>query len=134
MKYEVLLEKIILLLIVISFTENGISQEKVNDSLQVEALEEVVLTGQYNPQSIKKSVFEVKVINRKQIELQAGNNLADVLNQTLNLNIIPNASSGRSTVQLFGLNGEYFKILVDNIPLVNEQAYLIKEDAFNLLK
>jgi len=125
MKYKVLLKNILLLISIICFTQSGISQEqeKVNDSLQVESLEEIVLTGQYNPQSIKKSVFEVKVINRKQIELQAGNNLADVLNQTLNLNIIPNASSGRSTVQLFGLNGEYFKILVDNIPLVNEQEF-----------
>lgn len=90
--------------------------EKVND------LQEVVVTGQYNPQSVQKSVFEVKVITRKDIEMQGGNNLADILNQTLNINIIPNASTGKSGVQLFGLDAQYFKILVDNIPLVNDEG------------
>lgn len=86
------------------------------------SLKEVVITGQINPQSVKKSVFEVKVISRKDIEQQAGNNLADVLNQTLNINIIPNASTGKSGVQLFGLDAQYFKILVDNIPLINDEG------------
>ena len=86
-----------------------------NDSIvpKVNKLDEVVVTGQYNPQSVKKSVFEVKVITRADIDRQAGNNLADILNQTLNINIIPNASTGKSGVQLFGLDAQYFKILVD---------------------
>lgn len=92
------------------------------DSTEVESLNEVVLTGQINPQSVKKSVFEVKLITREDIEQQAGNNLADVLNQALNINIIPNASTGKSGVQLFGLDSQYFKILVDNIPLINDEG------------
>ncbi|WP_062053527.1 TonB-dependent receptor plug domain-containing protein [Aquimarina longa] len=92
------------------------------DSVKTEQLEEVIVTGQYAPQSINKSVFEVKVISRAQIEQQAGNNLADVLNQTLNISIIPNASTGKSAVQLFGLDGQYFKILIDNIPVVNDEG------------
>ncbi len=97
-------------------------KEVEKDSVKTEKLEEVIVTGQYSPQSIKKSVFEVKVISRAQIEQQAGNNLADVLNQTLNINIIPNASSGKSSVQLFGLDGQYFKILIDNIPVINDEG------------
>lgn len=96
--------------------QNDTIPAKVND------LQEVVVTGQYNPQSVKQSVFEVKVITRKDIELQGGNNLADILNQTLNINIIPNASTGKSGVQLFGLDAQYFKILVDNIPLINDEG------------
>ncbi len=99
------------------------AQDKTNDSTKVEKLEEVVLTGQYNAQSIKKSVFEVNVIGRKQIEMQAGNNLADVLNQSLNINIIPSSSTGKSTVQMFGLDGQYVKILVDNIPLISDEGF-----------
>lgn len=93
------------------------------DSLQVNDLEEVVVTGQYNPQSIQKSVYEVTVIDREDIDRQAGNNLADLLNQSLNISVIPNASTGRSEVRMFGLDGKYVKILVDNIPLVNEQGF-----------
>ena len=87
-------------------------QEKSKDSTKVEMLDEVVLTGQINPQSVDKSVFEVKVIDRKEIEQRAGVNLADLLNQTLNINIVPNLNNGRSEVSLFGLDGEYFKVLI----------------------
>ncbi|MDP5201317.1 TonB-dependent siderophore receptor [Flavobacterium sp. DG2-3] len=85
-----------------------------------EKLSEVVVTGQFEPQSIKKSVFNVRVISSKDIQNLAANNLADVLNQYLNITVRPSGTSGRSTVSLFGLDAQYFKILVDNIPLVNE--------------
>ena len=93
------------------------------DSLVVNDLEEVVVTGQYNPQSVKKSVYEVTVISQADINRQAGNNLADVLNQTLNISILPNASTGKSSIKMFGLDGQYVKILVDNIPLVNDEGF-----------
>lgn len=96
--------------------------DKEKDTLQIQNLDEVVITGQINPQSVKKSVFEVKVITRNDIEKQAGNNLSDLLNQHLNLTIIPNSSTGKSQVELFGLDSKYFKILVDNIPLVNDEG------------
>ena len=98
-------------------------QESAKDSIATQNLEEVVVTGQINPQSIKKSVFEVKVITRREIEKRAGVNLADLLNQTLNINVVPNLINGRSEVSLFGLNGQYFKILIDNVPLINEGGF-----------
>src|SRR5690606_11455649 len=101
----------------------GLSQE-IEDITQVKVneLQEVIVTGQFSPKSVKKSVFEVTVISRDKIDQQAGNNLADILNQTLNINIIPNASTGKSGVQMFGLDAQYFKILVDNIPIVNDEG------------
>ncbi|GAA3593837.1 TonB-dependent receptor [Flavivirga amylovorans] len=98
------------------------SQEVKQDSVKVNSLEEVVVTGQYNPQSIKKSVHNVIVIKREQIENQAANNLADLLNFNLNLTIIPNAQTGKSTISFFGLDAQYFNILVDNIPLVSDSG------------
>ena len=103
------------------FSLTAFSQEEEQDSI-INNLSEVVITGQYSAQSVKKSVFQVKVISREDIDRQAGNNLADLLNQTLNINIIPNASSGKSNVQLFGLDAQYFKILVDNIPIINDEG------------
>ncbi|MBT0606717.1 TonB-dependent receptor plug domain-containing protein [Aequorivita echinoideorum] len=105
-----------------SFVALFAQNEQVKDSLKAESLEEVVVTGQINPQSVSKSVFEVKVISRNDIERQAGNNLADILNNTLNLNITPNTSTGKSGVSLFGLDSQYFKVLVDNIPIINEEG------------
>jgi len=99
------------------------SNEKKKDSVKVNDLEEVILTGQYNAQSVDKSVFEVQVITQKEIQLLAGNNLADVLTQTLNINIIPQAGEGRSEIQQFGFNSEYVKILVDNVPIVGDEGF-----------
>ncbi|MEL4306475.1 TonB-dependent receptor plug domain-containing protein [Joostella sp. CR20] len=96
---------------------------QLSDTTHVNDLKEVVVTGQYNPQSVKKSVYEVTVISNNDIKRQAGNNLADVLNQTLNISIIPNASTGKSDIKMFGLDGQYVKILVDNIPLVNDEGF-----------
>lgn len=85
-----------------------------------EKLSEVVVTGQLEPQSIKKSVFNVRVISKENIKQLAANNLADVLNQYLNITVTSNGDDGRSKVSMFGLDSQYFKILVDNIPLVSD--------------
>ena len=98
----------------------GYSQQKAQDSLRVNPLQEIVVTGQIEPQSLRKSVFNVRVISSQDIKNLAANNLADVLNQYLNITVRPSSSDGRSTVSLFGLDGQYFKILVDNIPLIGE--------------
>ncbi|WP_179377004.1 TonB-dependent receptor plug domain-containing protein [Winogradskyella wichelsiae] len=98
-------------------------KETTVDSTKTESLEEVIVTGQYNPTSIKKSVHNVIVIDRKQIDQVAANNLADLLNFNLNLNIIPNAQTGRSTISFFGLDSQYFNILIDNIPMVGDNSF-----------
>jgi outer membrane receptor for ferrienterochelin and colicins len=98
------------------------AQEKKKDSTKLEKLDEVVVTGQYNPQSIKKSVYNVRVINKEQIQQIAAVNVADLLNFNLNLNIIPNGETGRSRVSFFGLDARYFNILIDNIPIVSDNG------------
>lgn len=95
-------------------------QNQTNDTISTKEIKEVVVTGQFAPQSIKKSVFNVRFISAKDIQNLAANNLSDVLSQYLNITVRPSGTSGRSTVSLFGLDAQYFKILVDNVPLVNE--------------
>lgn len=97
------------------------AQEVEQDSL-TDNIQEIVVTGQFEPQSVKKSVFNVRVISEKDIKQLAANNLSDVLNQYLNINIRPDSQTGRSTVSLFGLDGQYFKVLVDNVPLVSDNG------------
>jgi len=107
----------------ILIASNAFSQEQVYDSIKVSKLDEVVVTGQFEPQSIKKSVFNVRVITSLDIQNLAANNLGDVLNQYLNITVKPNGTNGKSTVSMFGLDGLYFKILVDNVPVVNEAGF-----------
>lgn len=97
-------------------------QEQKQDSVASTKLDEVVVTGQYNSQSIKKSVYNVTVIKREQIDNQAANNLADLLNFNLNLTITPSSQTGKSTISFFGLDAQYFTILIDNVPLVSDNT------------
>lgn len=96
------------------------SQNQTKDTLKTKEISEIVVTAQFEPQSIKKSVYNVRVITQADIQNLAANNLADVLNQYLNIMATPNSKTGRSTVSMFGLDAQYFKILVDNVPLANE--------------
>jgi outer membrane receptor for ferrienterochelin and colicins len=108
----------ITLIAILLFCHISFAQKK--DSIVTNKLAEVVVTGQLGPQSIKKSVFNVRVISKQDIKQLAANNLSDVLNQYLNITIQNSGSDGRSTVSMFGLDAQYFKILVDNIPLVSD--------------
>ncbi|CAN1569701.1 FepA Outer membrane receptor for ferrienterochelin and colicins [Flavobacteriaceae bacterium] len=108
------------LIAVLLFFHLSFAQKK--DTIVVNKLSEVVVTGQFKPQSIKKSVFNVRLISSQDIQNLAANNLSDVLNQYLNITVKPSGNDGRSTVSMFGLDAQYFKILVDNVPLVNESG------------
>lgn len=116
------MKKTFYILIGLSVFYSVTAQKKVTDSIKVNELDEVVITGQFEPQSIKKSVFNVRVITAKDIQNLAANNLSDVLNQYLNITIRPSGNDGRSTVSLFGLDARYFKIMIDNVPLVSESG------------
>ncbi|MBB4805075.1 outer membrane receptor for ferrienterochelin and colicins [Chryseobacterium defluvii] len=96
------------------------AQEK--DSLDQKKIEEVVITGQFTQQSINKSIYRVEVIDAQQIKNMAVTNVAEVLNQNLNILIEPNKGSGDSNASIMGLSGEYTKILIDNIPVVSDQG------------
>lgn len=120
------MKKLLSFVFLSGFVFSGFSQENENRSSslnQVQDLENVVLTGQYSPQSVNQSVFEVEVLSRQDIERMAGNTLEDVLKQNLNLNVVPNAGQGRSELEQFGFNSEYIKILVDGIPVVGDQGF-----------
>lgn len=97
-------------------------QIKNVDSINVHKLDDVVVTAQFNPQSVRKAVNNVRVITKTDIQKLAANNLADVLNQYLNITVSPESGTGRSTVSMFGLDGTYFKVLVDNIPIVSDTS------------
>lgn len=97
-------------------------QDEANDSVDVVGLSTAVITGQYSAQSIDKSIFQVEVISQEDIKNQAGNTVADVLSQSLNVLIVPNSQTGNSEVSIMGLDSGYTKVLVDNIPLISDSG------------
>lgn len=83
-------------------------------------IEQVVITGQYSAQNIKKSLYKVDIISAEDIQRMAANNVAEALSQLPNLMIIPEKNSGNSKANILGLRADYTKILVDNIPVIGD--------------
>ena len=92
------------------------------DSLRTKALEEVVVTGQYEPQSIKNSVYRVRTITNEQIRLRASTSVENILNTQLGMRFSNDLTLGESDIQLMGMSGQNVKVLVDGIPLVDRGA------------
>ncbi len=79
-------------------------------------LNEVVITGQYAPNSPEKSVHKVKIIDSKKIQAMGAQNLRDVLTNEMNVRISQDNVLG-SSMSLQGVSGQNVKILVDGIPV-----------------
>ncbi|MEC4116049.1 TonB-dependent receptor plug domain-containing protein [Myroides phaeus] len=101
------------------------ARAQVNDTIASpdQKLEEIVISGQYNPQSINKAVNNVTILNRQRIENLGAVTLADALNQVMNISILPNGGTGRSSVKMFGLDAQYFTILIDNVPMISDEGF-----------
>lgn len=84
-------------------------------------LNQVVVTGQYKPQALNKSIYRVEIIDKAQIRNMAVSNVAELLKQQLNIEIENQSGMGRSKIRVLGLNSQYTKILMDNIPIAGDE-------------
>ncbi|WP_262245456.1 TonB-dependent receptor plug domain-containing protein [Parapedobacter soli] len=92
------------------------------DSLRTKALDEVVVTGQYEPQSIKNSVYRVRTITNDQIRLRASTTVENILNTQLGMRFSNDLTLGETDIQLMGMSGQNVKVLVDGVPLIDRGA------------
>jgi outer membrane receptor for ferrienterochelin and colicins len=82
-------------------------------------LDDVVVTGQYQPQSVSQSVYQIRTIDRERIQLRGATNLIGVLNNELGIRFSNDATLGTSDIQLMGMSGRNVKILLDGVPMVD---------------
>ncbi len=102
--------------ILIIFSSKILAQK---DSSLAKNLEEVIITGQYKPQSIKNSVYQVKVINNENIRLRGANNIQQVLSNEVGFRFSNDNILGTADVQLMGMSGRNVKILLDGVPMLD---------------
>jgi outer membrane receptor for ferrienterochelin and colicins len=97
------------------------AQTAVKDSVpvSVSSLQEVVVTGQYQPQSLRKSVYQVRSISADRIVRQGATNLTGVLNNELGIRFSNDRTLGTTDIELMGMSGRNVKILLDGVPLVD---------------
>lgn len=90
------------------------------DSLMaVKNLNEVIVTGQYKPQTLKKSVYQVRVINNERIKQSGATNVQQVLYNQIGFRFSSDNTLGTTDVQLMGMSGRNVKILLDGVPMVD---------------
>jgi outer membrane receptor for ferrienterochelin and colicins len=106
-----------LLLLAILFVPHIIFAQQ--DSSKSSALDEVIVTGQYKAQSLKKSVYQVRVINSDRIKLSAATTVQQVLNTQLGFRFSSDNTLGITDVQLMGMSGRNVKILLDGVPMID---------------
>lgn len=100
----------------------GIQYTKAEDTTRAKALDEVVVTGQYKPQSVKNSVYQVRVIGKERLLQQGATRLQDVLRTELNMRFSQDLSTGGSSIQMLGLAGQNVKLLIDGLPVTGRQG------------
>jgi outer membrane receptor for ferrienterochelin and colicins len=89
------------------------------DSVMSGSSDEVVVTGQYVPQSLRKSVYQLRVIGKERIIARAATSVQQVLNTELGVRFSNDLTLGTSDVQLMGMSGRNVKILLDGVPMVD---------------
>lgn len=109
-----------IILLMVNYT-GLFAQSAVKDSMpvRVSSLQEVVVTGQYQPQSLRKSVYQVRVISADRISRQGATNLTGVLNNELGIRFFNDRTLGITDIELMGMSGRNVKILLDGVPLVD---------------
>ena len=80
-------------------------------------LEEVVVTGQYEPKKADQSIYKIDVINSKTLTERGVNNLAEALSNETGIRLVVDPSTGTS-IEMQGMGGENIKYLIDGIPIV----------------
>lgn len=80
------------------------------------------MTGQYEPQSIKKSVYQARVIPMEVLASKGAVRLQDVFNTELNIRFEQDPALGGSKLTMQGLSGQNVKVLIDGVPLVGRQG------------
>jgi outer membrane receptor for ferrienterochelin and colicins len=94
-------------------------------------INEVVVTAQFTPERADRSIYRVNVINSRQIEQKAANNLTDLLAGESNMRISQGGVLG-SSLSMQGLSGENVKFLIDGIPVIGRMNGNIDLNQMNL--
>lgn len=85
-------------------------------------LDEVVVTGNFEPQSLKQSVYQVRQISAQRIQSQGVTQLQQLLQTELNIRFSQDLALGEASLSLQGLSGQNVKVLLDGVPVIGRQG------------
>ena len=84
-------------------------------------LNEVVITGLYEPQSIRNSVYHIRTISSQMIKLRGATDLKNILSTEIGIRFSTDPVTGISNPKFMGLNSSSsgIKILLDGVPMMD---------------
>lgn len=82
-------------------------------------LKELVVTGQYTPQSVNNSVYKVRTVNASQIQARNATDIKSILNCEAGIRFSNDLATGESDIELMGMSGHSIKILLDGVPIID---------------
>ncbi|MFT4153662.1 TonB-dependent receptor [Parafilimonas sp.] len=85
-------------------------------------LGDVVVTGQYMPQSLRNAVYRVRVIDQATIKMRNATDVLGVLNNELGVRFSNDLALGETDVQIMGMSGQNVKVLLDGVPLIDRNG------------
>lgn len=85
-------------------------------------IDQVVVTAQLEPTSLKNSVYKVRTITQEQIQRRATVDITTLLNTELGIRFSNDMALGETDVQLMGMSGQNVKVLMDGVPLLDRGA------------
>lgn len=111
--------KIYLLIVFTLYSLSAFAQYAKVYTAEANDLKEVVVTGQYEPQSIKNSVYQVRTISAEKIRLRGAVNIQQVLNTELGFRFSNDLTLGTTDVTVMGMSGRNVKVLLDGVPMID---------------
>ncbi|MBL0308602.1 MAG: TonB-dependent receptor [Bacteroidetes bacterium] len=94
-----------------------LSDKKYEIQWTTKEVKDVVVTGQYTPNSTQNSVYQVKVLQGDMLKAKGANNLREALQNELNIDLGQDGVFGTG-IGINGISGEGVKIMVDGVPIV----------------
>lgn len=86
---------------------------------KAQELNEVVVTAQFGPQSLKNAVYNIRTISAEKIRLRGATNVQQILNTEFGFRFSNDLTLGTVDVELMGMSGRNIKILLDGVPMVD---------------
>ena len=103
----------------ITVENNSVFLGEITLTPSANQLDAVVVTGQFGPQSVRNSVYQIRTISNEQIRLRGATNVQTVLNTELGMRFSNDLTLGTTDVQLMGMSGQNVKILLDGVPMID---------------
>ena len=85
-------------------------------------LDEVVVTGLFAGETLRNSVYKVRIIDQKKIEEKGATSIENVLNTEVGIRISNDLALGETQFEVMGMSGSNVKVLIDGIPIVERSS------------